>query len=139
MLIYLASPYTPRDVHDPVEKTWLKEERFKEVCKIAAKIMISGYQVFSPIAHSHPIEFYGKTPGDEEFWLGQDFSILQHCSQMWIAMLPGWELSSGVKRERAFCADRNIPVRFYNVHSGGISDAPYLVPKYDPQIEVRSA
>ncbi len=117
MFIYLASPYTilNQGLVAPAIIKKLKEARFQDVCKKAAELMQNGHQVFCPIAHSHPIELYGMDEVKSgDFWLEQDFAILIHCDELWVYMLPGWDKSSGVKREVAFAARYNIPVKYLN-------------------------
>lgn len=105
--IYLATPYThASDI--------VREDRFKAACQKAADLMISGEKVFSPIAHSHPVEFYGMDgeikSGD--FWLDQDFAILQHASKLVVYKIDGWDKSAGIERELAFARDNGIPIEF---------------------------
>lgn len=140
MLIYLASPYTPVGSFNLSQKKLLQAERFEQVCKIAARIMMDcGHQVFSPIAHSHPIELYGKTPSTEGFWLAQDFAILDHCDEMWIATISGWEQSSGVKKEWERAVWHGIPVKLYNIYTGELTNAPNPVPRNDTPQQVCAA
>ena len=47
-MIYLASPYSHPDAV-------VREQRFRDVCLAAARLIRAGQIVFSPIAHSHPI------------------------------------------------------------------------------------
>ena len=105
-LIYLASPYSHPD---PA----VKADRFEAACKAAAWYMDRGFQVFCPIAHSHPIEQIGLgSIRNEDFWLHQDFAILRHCDELVVLCIDGWETSSGVAREIAFAANNNIPVTY---------------------------
>ena len=113
MFIYLASPYSAATPEE-------REQRFHQVCKKAAELMLYGHQVFCPIAHSHPIEVHGMEgiqPG--EFWLKQDFAILKNCEIMYVYCLEGWEKSKGIIEEAKFCAAHNIPV-MYMMPSGRI-------------------
>jgi nucleoside 2-deoxyribosyltransferase len=106
-LIYLASPYSHPD---PAEK----EKRYREACRVAGNLMRRGKCVFSPIAHSHPIEQNFEQGGAEghAFWLKQDFAVLRHCTEMLVLMLDGWESSSGVAAEVEFCKTLQIPVSY---------------------------
>jgi hypothetical protein len=105
-LVYLASPYSHR-------YAYMRERRYEQVCKQAARLMEDGYLVFCPIAHSHPIEILGlpkRMSGD--WWLKQDFAILQHCNEMHVYKIPGWDKSYGVKEEIKFAKKNNIPVKY---------------------------
>lgn len=106
-LVYLASPYS----HPNPAK---KEERFRLACEAAGTLMKSGQTVFSPIAHSHPIEQHfrdGRAEG-HDFWLKQDFAVLAHCSKLVVLAIDGWEKSKGVAAEMEFAAQHGIPVSF---------------------------
>ena len=106
-LTYLASPYSHPD---PIQKV----ERYRTVCRVAGDLMKRGKTVFSPIAHSHPIEehFRDKSTEGHDFWLRQDFAVLRHCTEMLVLMLEGWERSVGVAAEVEFAGRCGIPV-FY--------------------------
>lgn len=105
-LIYLASPYS-----HPLPE--VKERRFEEACKAAARYMDRGFQVFCPIAHSHPIEKIGMDAvRNEAFWLHQDFAILRHCDRLVVLCLDGWTESRGIEREREFATVHGIPIDY---------------------------
>jgi hypothetical protein len=105
-LIYLASPYSlfpgGRDL------------AFELVCQKAAEIMSMGYNVFCPIAHSHPIEEHGMGGEikDGDFWLKQDFAILDKCDEIWVYMMPGWSDSYGVTRELDRAKRLKLPIEY---------------------------
>ena len=103
-LIYLATPYSHPD--------WeVKKQRYKEACVMAAKLMENGNLVFCPIAHSHPIETYGMPElKSGDWWLRQDFAILEHCDELVIYMMPGWDVSYGVNKEIEFARNKGIPI-----------------------------
>lgn len=112
---YLASPYTivnTEGLSDQALKN-RRTRRFNDVCKKAAELMLSGELVFCPIAHSHPIEVNGMTEiKDGDFWLKQDFAILQHAKKLLVYRMEGWEQSSGIAREIKFAEELNIPVDY---------------------------
>jgi hypothetical protein len=106
-LVYLASPYSHPD---PL----VKAERFRQACTVAGKMMKEGQCVFSPIAHSHPIEQYfedGSVEG-HDFWLKQDFAVLSHCAKLVVLAIDGWERSKGVAAEIEFAQQNQIPLEF---------------------------
>jgi hypothetical protein len=92
-LIYLASPYS--------KYPGGRESAFISACQKAAEIMSMGHAVFCPIAHSHSIEAHGMDGEimDGDWWLHQDFAILENCDELWVYMMPGWEKSYGVAKE----------------------------------------
>lgn len=102
---YLASPYTHQDAE-------VREWRFKEACKCAARLMKDGQVVFSPIAHSHPIEIEGGWREDGAFWKRQDEPYLMACDKLIVLRLPEWTNSKGVAHEIAVAMERGIPVEY---------------------------
>jgi hypothetical protein len=90
--IYLASPYSHSN---PAVRHW----RFKAVNEVAAVLMSSGHIVFSPISHSHPIALDHDLPKGWEFWGRIDSVFVSLCSHVCVLMLPGWEISEGIKEE----------------------------------------
>ena len=104
--IYLASPYW----HDDPT---VREQRFHEVCKIAAKLMTDGYIVFCPIAHSHPIATHGGAPnGCHDFWMKQDFPMIEWADELWVAKLEGYRESKGVGMEMEYATSLHKPIHF---------------------------
>jgi hypothetical protein len=116
-MIYLASPYSHPDAA-------VKEQRYVDVCRAAGVIMREGDTVFSPIAHSHPIEqhFPDGWVGDHEFWLRQDFAVLRHCSRLVVLKLDGWEKSFGVAKEVELARACGIDVDYVSMFDLGLED-----------------
>lgn len=80
---------------------------------MAAKIMASGYNVFSPITHSHHIAVIGKLPAlDHEFWLKMDKWYVERCDEVWVYIQDGWVNSAGVNRELSWARMWNKPIRY---------------------------
>lgn len=111
-LAYLASPYTPMGVSDPLMRAHIMEDRFSAVCNAAAKLMHKGKVVFSPIAHSHSIEKHFPAVEGGEFWKRQDEPYLNACTELIVLMLPGWEQSTGVRHEIEVAQSRGIPITY---------------------------
>ena len=105
-LVYLASPYS--------RYPGGRVEAFRLVCKKAAELMVQGEHIFCPIAHSHPIEEIGMEGHYQygDFWLNQDFAVLQSCNKVYVYMMDGWKNSEGIARELAFAAEHGIPVEY---------------------------
>jgi uncharacterized protein DUF1937 len=105
---YLASPYShPTPL--------VRQERFNKVTRVAAKMMLHGEVVFSPIAHSHPIALAmgsADAPTDHRFWMEQDIPVLRHASKLVVLMLDGWRESKGVGQEIAFARQAMIPIDY---------------------------
>ena len=102
--VYLATPYSHED-------KMLHSIRFEQVSAKAAQLMEAGYKVFSPISHSHPISTYCKPENNtHDFWLRQDFWILELCDEMHILCLDGWRTSKGVDAEIVKANELGIPI-----------------------------
>ena len=104
-LIYLASPYS--------KYPGGRLLAFREACQKAGELMEQGLNVFCPIAHSHSIEewcFDDRKDGD--WWLKQDFAVLEHCDELYVYMMPGWKESYGVGAEIDYAEQLNIPIKF---------------------------
>lgn len=105
MLTYLASPYSHPD-------RAVREFRFREACRVAAALMQRGEAIFSPIAHSHPIEQFFDGVESLGFWMRQDVAVLRHCSKLKVLTLDGWVQSKGVAAETAMAKSLLIPVEY---------------------------
>ena len=104
--VYLASPYSHAE---PGMREW----RYKQACRAAAYLMRKGEVVFSPIAHSHPVEQIGlQTVESGAFWKRQDIPILRHASKLVVLMLDGWVVSKGLEWEIATAESLMIPVSY---------------------------
>lgn len=90
--IYLASPYSSNNKE-------IEEQRFKAICKIAGELILKGYFIFSPIAHSHSIHIYGNLKSKTAFWEKFNNSWIDWCDELWIANMPYWFDSKGISRE----------------------------------------
>ena len=114
--IYLASPYWHED-------SAIREQRFREVCRVAARLMDDGYIVFCPIAHSHPIATYGRAPnGCHEFWMKQDFPMIEWADELWIALLNGYETSKGIRMESDYANKLGKPIHLVDKNTQKVLD-----------------
>lgn len=104
MLWYLASPYSKYEAGF--------EAAFTDASKAAGALMQRGLNVFSPIAHSHPIATYGKIDEtDHGFWLPQSMAVLERSDVLAVAMMPGWETSHGIAEELRRAKALGIPTK----------------------------
>jgi len=104
-LVYLATPYTDKD---PA----VKEERFKKVNQVAAKLILKGEVVFSPISHTHPIALEADLPGNWEYWDEFDRAYLECCKKLYVLMLDGWKESKGVQAEIKIAEELDIEIEY---------------------------
>ena len=103
-MIYLASAYSHPD---PA----VREQRFRDACRAAARLMRAGHVVFSPIAHGHPIALHG-LPTDWMFWEPFDRHHLERCDEVIVLTLDGWRESAGVQAEIRIATELGKPVRY---------------------------
>jgi len=104
-MIYLASPYSHPDSD-------VQRSRFHQVCVVAAEMMGRGEQVFSPIAHTHPIAECGDLPTGWAYWEAFDRWYIERCDEVVVLMLDGWKDSLGVKAEIKLAIELNTAVRY---------------------------
>lgn len=99
MKIYLAIPYSGQE-----NISFIKANR------AAAKLMLEGNIVFSPISMSHPIASQCDLPGDWEFWKKLDEAFIEWCDEMHVVCLPEWEKSKGVQAEMKIAKMMGKPI-----------------------------
>lgn len=104
-LIYVGTPYT--------KYVGGIDEAFTDACKLTARLLREGLKVYSPIAHTHPIAVHGGIdPLDLDIWLPFDGAMMDKADAMIVAMLPGWDTSTGVRHEIRAFSDAGKPVFF---------------------------
>jgi hypothetical protein len=104
-LIYVGTPYTTYPGGT--------DKAFIDACKLAARLVRLGLKVYSPIAHTHPLAIYGGLdPLDLAVWLPFDAAMIGKADAMLVAMMTGWEISTGVRREVHAFTEAGKPV-FY--------------------------
>lgn len=108
--IFLACPYSHTDPS-------VTHERFIESNKVAAIIVESGNAVFSQVSMSHPINlaFVGKDKTEiGALWAPVDEVFMDMLDELIILDLPGWDQSSGIKREITFFESRGRRVSLWS-------------------------
>jgi len=102
-LTYLACPYSSTDPK-------LKESRCREADRVTAHLIATqGWNVFSPITHSHPLALCG-LQGSWEFWQRIDIEYLLISERVVVLCLPGWRESVGVTAELDIAKQLGIPI-----------------------------
>lgn len=102
---HVATPYTK--YHAGI---W---PAYKEAARITGNLLKRGYDVFSPIVHSHPLAFYGDIdPLDHKFWMAVDAPFMAGCDALIVVTMPGWNESDGVAAEIFEFKKRGKPI-FY--------------------------
>lgn len=104
-LVYLATPYSlhARGIHN----AWI------DACNLAARLLVEGVKVYSPIAHGHPLAMFGNIDAlDHQVWLPFDEAMMTASSALVVATMPGWQESYGVEHEIKFFMTELKPVFF---------------------------
>lgn len=108
--IFLACPYSHADAE-------VIHERFIQCNRVAANIIASGNAVFSQVSMSHPINlaFEGKdNAAIGKLWAPVDAVFMAAMEELIVLDLPGWDLSSGIKREIEFFKGRGQKVSLWS-------------------------
>lgn len=91
-LCYLATPYTKYPAG--IEQAWI------DAAKVTGALLLAGVKCYSPIAHTHPIAIHANIdPLNHDIWMPFDQAMMEVCSALIVAQLPGWDKSYGVKFE----------------------------------------
>lgn len=108
--VYLAGPYQD---HMNTKDVDIKERRFRFYTRIAARLMESRLDVFSPVTHSHEIaKQICNTPSyPHNFWLARDLNWLLGADVVLVVKAHGWLQSRGVHAEVKAAQEANIPVK----------------------------
>lgn len=108
--IFLACPYSHAD-------SSVVHERFLKCNEVAAAIVESGNCVFSQVSMSHPINlaFKGKdSAAIGKLWGPVDAVFMEAMEELIIIDLPGWDVSSGIKREIEFFESKGRTVSLWS-------------------------
>lgn len=102
-LCYLATVYSKH-------KEGL-DAAYIDAARIAAKLLVAGIKVYSPIAHTHPLAVYGGLdPLDHAIWLPFDEAMMNAADILIVAQMDGWEVSKGIAHEIKFFETRGKPI-----------------------------
>lgn len=69
--IYLAIPYSG-----------IEEESYALANEITVELLNRGFNVLSPITHSHPLSKVGKLPGNWDFWKNIDYQFIDFADML---------------------------------------------------------
>ncbi len=135
---YLATSYTWKSkwaklpIIGKVLGRFVEHVRMVRVSKATAALLQStGWNIFSPITHSHLIpKWIPERLNTHTFWLGLDFDWIKQCDEMWVFMQPGWMDSYGVIQERKLCARLGKKVRYIHMdYTFDYQPETYILPK----------
>lgn len=95
---YISSPYSSGRMEGKdrnIEMDW----RYREAMRFVAWCTRKGKKVFSPIVHMHQVAKFHELPVDFQFWKDYNESMIWPASEFIVLQLPGWDESTGVKKE----------------------------------------
>ena len=97
-LFYFCHPYSAKTKEG-------REANFNLCCRRSAKLLLKGYNIFSPIVHSHPTEraspemLQWSIEKRWEFWIDIDIALLEYVGFTGVILAPLWGRSKGCRRE----------------------------------------
>jgi len=112
---YFAHPYTCVDAEGKYVSDG-EEANFK-ICNYRAGVLMAmGYNLYSPISHTHPIHkaspiFLARH--EHEAWYYLDLEFIAKTDFDGIILAPAWEGSKGCRMEREAFEQRHLSVLFY--------------------------
>lgn len=74
--------------------------------ELGSKLSAAGFPIICPHANSDAMDQRIQLP--DEFWLRADLLVLERCN--WMAVVPGWESSTGTQGEIARAEALGLPV-----------------------------
>ena len=115
-MIFLASPYSNPDYR-------VREERFLQAAQATGKLILKGYNVFSPISHSHPIyELVPETGESWEQWAAINHEMIDLSTEVWVLTIPGWTESRGVANEIEYAWETGKGLQFVDAQGEFVDD-----------------
>lgn len=112
---YFGHPYTCKDENGLYVPAG-EEANFQLCNQRAARLMEWGYNIYSPISHSHPIHRASPTflaRHEHEAWYLLDLEVIAKTDFDGIILAPLWEGSKGCRLEGEAFENRNLPVKFF--------------------------
>lgn len=101
---YMATPYSLYNEG--------LDQAYRDACVAAGEMIACGVNLFSPIAHSHPISVFGDlTQTDHTLWMRVDYPMMRAAMGLIIVEMPGWKDSIGVQEEIGFFEKQEKPVK----------------------------
>jgi len=104
--IYLAIPYSN-----------MEQSSYAQANEMTVNLLNLGYNVFSPITHSHPLTLINrKVPGTWEFWQEIDYQFIDWADEIWV-VIPREGASKvnesiGVQAEIKYAEENNKPIKY---------------------------
>lgn len=112
LFIYLASPFTD-------EMEYVMAHRYGAVKYHLVKLQTAHPDkwIYSPIVHYYGIANFYNLPKDHLFWKNINHKAIDKCDELWVLMLPGWDISKGVADEMQYAWEQGKRVRFIPINN----------------------
>lgn len=108
-MVYIASPFSHKNF-------FVMCYRFYKITKIAA-LLYKKHKVcmFLPITQSGLMQVLVPSLGGSfASWKDVDLAAIDHCDEVWVVKMSGWDKSIGVIAEVEYARENNTIVRFIN-------------------------
>lgn len=105
--IYLAVPYTG-----------MQDSSYEQVNIASVHILNMGYNVFSPITHSHPLTLLNRyeVPHTWDYWQHIDYQFIDWADELWVLIpregMAPVNKSTGVQAEIEYAKNQGKPVKY---------------------------
>lgn len=106
ILCYIAGPFTALDRFGAPDLPKI-ERNVRAAEDVERSILLATEQVACLVPHSLG-RYFAKGPGSPAYWYDATMEMANRCDA--VIMVPGWETSTGSKRERQRFIDRERPV-----------------------------
>ena len=116
-LVYLGTPYSKFPTGT--------EAAFQAAASLAGRMLVAGVNVYSPIAHTHPIAIHsGLNPLDHSIWIPFDAAMMDKADALVVAMMDSWEASYGLQIETDEFTQAGKPVYWLDPVTMALTDVP---------------
>ena len=114
-LWYFAHPYTCKDAEGN-RVTAAEDANFAICCIRSGELLRRGYNIYSPIAHTHPIHRMSMEllmRPDDGMWYRLDNEFIAKTRWAGIILAPGWDESKGCIAECGQFVARRLLIKCY--------------------------
>ena len=98
-LVYVAGPYR-------ATTPWLVEQNVRRAEQMGYELTCAG--LYPVIPHTNTRGYFASGQQDDAFWLAGTLELLKRCDA--VALVPGWESSSGARAEAKAARDLGLPM-----------------------------
>lgn len=115
-LYYFAHPYTVVDDNGNYVSDG-EDANFQLCNQRAARLFEKGYNIYSPISHTHPIHRASPTflaRHEHEVWYLLDMAFIEKTNFDGIILAPGWQGSKGCNMERNWFLENGREILLYD-------------------------